>query len=110
MNGARRRRSHIQLKARLARIKRLWGEHKKRPGGQDIVMPEPVLRARVYLKIDEFGEGDFSTSVVVDLPRDNPTKRIRDMQTWGFWVPRPHLGVLKYIAPQQIRQVHMEIS
>ena len=109
MNLARRRRSVISARARLAMFKRLMRERRGRKS-ENVDVLKSVLRARVYLVVDDMGEDEFSTSVIVDLPRDNPTKVLRNMQKYGFWVPRPHLGILKYIAPQQIRQVHMEVS
>lgn len=110
MNLARKRRPLISARARLAMFKRLVRERKDRKKGQDVDVPKSVLRARVYLVVDDMGEDEFSTSVMVDLPQDNPTQILRNMQEYGFWVPQPHLGTMKYIAPQQIRQVHMEIT
>jgi len=75
-------------------------------------MPEErsTFQARVYLILDTMFEDEFVSSVVVDLPKVNPTRTIEIMQKHGFWVPRPEIGMMKFFAPNQIRQVHMIVD
>lgn len=75
----------------------------------EVIIKKPAHYAKVYLKL-EMGleEGGFRTSVSVQLPSDKPTEAIRDMQRHGFWVPRFESGIMIFIPPDQILQVHME--
>jgi len=103
MNDARRRRERIREKGFRALIERLKAE----PEEHKLTSPKfpTTWPARVYLKVDWCQEHDFTTTVVVDLPKDNPTAKIEEMQTHGFWVPRLRDGYMLYIPPNQILQI-----
>lgn len=113
MNDARRRREVIREKARKMRQKH-W-----RKRVQEIVKEEqeelirrndqPETRpASVYLKTD-LAEEDYITAIDVDLPIDNPTEKLREMQQNGFWVASSNGGDLLYFPPDKILQVRWHI-
>lgn len=111
MNGARRRREEIRLRARRAMIRRfskmtrnqLWEEFK------DEFEKPATIRARVYLKTDCCFDDGFKTSLTVDLPEDKLTEKIKQMIQNGFWAPRflKDPPYATYVAPGQIVQVKL---
>jgi hypothetical protein len=108
MNDSRRRRALIRQKAMRARRLRLLKEIKKE---KIKVLPNSnTYRAIVFLKLDNLVDPEISTSVIVDLPQDNPTAKIEEMQKNGFWVPRPIWGMMKYFPSNSISQVQMIVE
>ena len=106
MNDARNRRPQIRERARKALIKRLMTEPPPPPMPPSILpVKELVVRARVYLKGDFWPEDGIVTSVICELPLEHITRKIDEMNTQGFWFPRPNDGVMRYIPPHSISQV-----
>lgn len=111
MNEARFRRPKIRKRARMARMFRLLLERKsqvKRNTFAESKKENTYWGARVYLKIPgELMEDMFATSLIVKLPKNGPTQKIKELQENGFWVPRLHDGYMRYIPPQSILQVEL---
>ena len=105
MNDARNRRPQIRERARKALIKRLIAEPPPPPAPIILPVKELVVRARVYLKGDFWPEDGIVTSVVCELPLEHITRKIDEMNTQGFWSPRPNDGVMRFIPPHSISQV-----
>ena len=113
MNDARRRREVIREKARKMR-NRHWRARMNeiiREEQEELIrksaLPETRL-ALVYLKTD-LAEEDYITAIDVDLPIENPTEKLRDMQKNGFWVASSNGGDLLYFPPDSILKVRWRV-